>query len=206
MGQAVGEEVVTLSGESLGFSGKPGSHAWNAVRIQGEWYLIDVTWDAGYIDGTGTFFQRYQTQYLFAPPQEFVRRHLPTEPSWQLLTPPLSRGDFLRLGGVGESASTKPGGADALPRSDIRIRAPMGPRAEVRGRFPVELENPRGLRTRVRIVNPSDGSFEDCPSEYAGTRFACTVLGQGSRRVEVFAGQASETSESLVAQLDVTGT
>lgn len=206
MGQAVGEEVVTLSGEALGVSDKPEGHAWNAVRIRGEWYLIDVTWDAGYINDAGTFFQRYQTRHLFAPPEEFVRRHLPTEPSWQLLTPPLSRGDFLRLGGAGENASAKPGGADALPRSDIRIRAPVGPRAEVRGRFPVELENPRGLRTRVRIVNPSNGSFEDCPSEYGGTRFACTVLGRGSWRVEVFAGQVSETSDALVAQLDVTGT
>jgi hypothetical protein len=57
----------------------------------------------------------------------------------------------------------------------------------------------------VRIVDSNNGSFEDCPSEYGGTRFACTVLGRGSWRVEVYASQPSETSEALVAQLDVTG-
>lgn len=200
MGQAVGEEIVTLSGEALGFKKEPEGHAWNAVRIKGEWYLVDVTWNAGYIDDTGRFFKRYRTHFLFTPPQEFARWHLPKEPSWQLQSPPLSRGDFLRLegGGVGSTRSTESEG--------ISIRTPMGPRPEVRGRFPVELDNPQGLRTRVRIVNASDGSFEECPSEYAGTRFACTVLGRGAWRVEVFAGKSSETSEALVAQLDVTGT
>ena len=206
MAQAVGEEVVTLHGDVFGFSKEPASHAWNAVRIEGDWYLLDVTWNAGYIDDTGTFFQNYRTHYLFTPPQEFVRRHFPSDPSWQLLSTPLSRGDFLRLAGGSGDAAPSGGGAEALSRTAIRIRAPMGPRPEVRGRFPVELDNPQGLRTRVRVVNASDGSAEDCPSEYGGTRFACTVLGRGSWRLEVYAGQHSETAEALVAQLDVTGT
>jgi transglutaminase-like putative cysteine protease len=200
MAESVGEEVVTLSGESFGFKSTPEGHAWNAVRIKGDWYLIDATWNAGYIDDTGRFFKRYQTHYLFTPPEEFARRHYPTEPSWLLMKQPPSRGDFLRLKGGTE------GSAPATASAEVRIRSPMGPRPEVRGRFPVELDNPQGLRTRVRIVNASDGSFEDCPSEYAGTRFACTVLGRGSWRVEVYAGPPSESSEALVAQLDVTGT
>lgn len=206
MGRAVGEEIVTLSGESFGFKKEPEGHAWNAVRIQGEWYLVDVTWNAGYIDDTGRFFKRYRTLYLFTPPEEFVRRHFPREPGWQLLAKPLSRGDFLRLEGGTEGAAPAVASASALPRPDIRILAPMGPRPEVRGRFPVELDNPQGLRTRVRIVNASDGSSEDCPSEYGGTRFACTVWGRGAWRVEVYAGQPSESTDALVAGLDVTGT
>jgi hypothetical protein len=206
MAQSVGEEVVTLHGDALGFSKEPSPHAWNAVRIQGEWYLVDVTWNAGYIDKTGTFTKSYRTHYLFTPPQEFAKQHFPTEPDWQLMTRPLSRGDFLRFGGIEEGSTPSVPSAAAAARAAIRIRAPMGRGAEVRGRFPVELDNPQGLRTRVRIVNATDGSFEDCPSEYGATRFACTVLGRGAWRVEVYASQPSETSESLVAQLDVTGT
>ncbi len=29
-----------------------GSHAWNAIKINGEWYLVDVTWDDPYTGGT----------------------------------------------------------------------------------------------------------------------------------------------------------
>jgi transglutaminase-like putative cysteine protease len=206
MAQSVGEEVVTLHGDALGFSKEPAGHAWNAVRIEGEWYLVDVTWNAGHIDATGTFTKRYRTHYLFTPPQEFARRHFPADPRWQLMTRPLSRGDFLRFAGGEEGSTASASNAAAQARADIRIRTPAGHGAEVRGRFPVELDNPQGLRTRVRIVNATDGSFADCPSEYGATRFACTVLGRGSWRVEVYASQPSETSEALVAQLDVTGT
>lgn len=220
MGRAVGEEVVTLYGDALGFKPEPEGHAWNAVRINGDWYLVDVTWDSGGINATtGAFSKNYRTQYLFMPPDDFVRRHFPADPHWQLLESPWTRGEFIRRNGKGETpvASGSAIGADSISvapsahhvaptHAGIRIRVPSDPRPQVRGRFPVELFNPMGLRTRVRVVNPADGSFADCPSEYGGVRFACTVLGRGAWRVEVYASLPSESSEALVDQLEVTGT
>ncbi len=45
MFQAAGIETVYIDGEATNSSGKPEGHAWNAVKIDGEWYLVDMTWD-----------------------------------------------------------------------------------------------------------------------------------------------------------------
>jgi transglutaminase/protease-like cytokinesis protein 3 len=98
MGKAVGEEIVTISGESLepSSAGRDPAHAWNAVRIEGDWYLVDVTWDS-----THTYGAQHQlgpmSIFLFMPPQQFLETHFPADPAWQLMDPPLSRGEALRL-------------------------------------------------------------------------------------------------------------
>ena len=45
-------------------SGKT-NHAWNAVKIQKKWYLVDVCWDAGHVEGK-SYHKQYGTSYLFA--------------------------------------------------------------------------------------------------------------------------------------------
>jgi transglutaminase-like putative cysteine protease len=215
MGQAVGEEIVTLTGdvptptESWEFE----SHAWNAVRIEGEWYLVDVTWNAGYVNGD-VFTRQYKTEYLFMPPREFLQRHLPEEPAWQLLEKPLERGEAMRqarayiqerhahLLDPQKPRTERPTGEKRVWEG-IRILAPSAPGSEVRGRFIVELDNPRGLPAEVVIVNLQDSSQEPCPPEYRGRRYACTVLSRGSYRIQVFSD--AQTSAQLMTQLEVTG-
>ena len=63
------------------------NHAWNAVRLEGVWYLVDVTWDAGHIRER-SFRKAYGTAYLFLEPRQFLYTHFPAEPRWQLLDPP----------------------------------------------------------------------------------------------------------------------
>ena len=45
-----GIDCVRVNGEATNSSVGTGSHAWNKVKIDGQWYNIDVTWD----DPTGT--------------------------------------------------------------------------------------------------------------------------------------------------------
>ena len=59
-------------------------HAWNAVKLGNKWQLIDITWDAGYVEGR-TFIKRYTTQWLSLSPAQFIYSHLPEESRWQLL-------------------------------------------------------------------------------------------------------------------------
>jgi len=96
--------VETIGGKSIiiaGFSREAsstlgnGDHVWNAVEIEGQWYLMDVTWDAGSV-GEGKFEPQYRADYLFTPPEIFVQTHFPALPQWQLLDEPVSRGDFMR--------------------------------------------------------------------------------------------------------------
>jgi len=70
-------------------------HAWNAVQIEGAWYLLDVTWDAGGVRGE-TFEARYSTLYFLTPPDVFVADHFPDRRGWQLRAEPISRGEFHR--------------------------------------------------------------------------------------------------------------
>jgi len=83
-----------LSGRSVDVSEI--NHAWNAVQIDGHWYLVDVTWDAGYVDGR-SFRKEYRTTYLFMDPRSFVFTHLPSDSRWQLLQQPLANDQFSRL-------------------------------------------------------------------------------------------------------------
>src|SRR3569623_1868758 len=48
--------------------------AWNAVKLDGQWVLVDTTWDDP-VSSDGK--ENYSTTYLFTPPNLFVYDHLP---------------------------------------------------------------------------------------------------------------------------------
>ena len=73
------------------------NHSWNAVRVKGEWKLMDATWAAGYVsEDTGLFTKSFMEHYFFTPPEEFVLNHLPTNQEWQLLKNPVSMANFVK--------------------------------------------------------------------------------------------------------------
>lgn len=59
-------------------------HAWNALQIGSEWYLIDATWGAGYIQN-GKFVRHIENNYFKANPQQYIVSHAPFDPLWQML-------------------------------------------------------------------------------------------------------------------------
>jgi transglutaminase-like putative cysteine protease len=212
MGQAAGEEIVSIVGESLSQDTESGyeSHAWNAARIEGEWYLLDATWDAGAVLGD-LYGRGYGTTYLFMPPRQFLSSHIPDDPAWQLLDPPLSRGEAMRSSrGPSQDMSTRPTApapkepAAAKPHAwdTIRIREPERPRAEVKGRFHVVIDNPQGLPAEVILHNTQDGSQEPCHPEYRGARYTCTALTKGLYRIHVNSGPR-DMNPQLMATLEV---
>jgi transglutaminase/protease-like cytokinesis protein 3 len=66
------------------------NHAWNAVRISGEWQLVDSCWGAGYLDEHRRFVPSFNAHYFLTPPEVFVYDHFPLDPGRQLLDPPIS--------------------------------------------------------------------------------------------------------------------
>ncbi|MEM9217775.1 MAG: transglutaminase domain-containing protein [Cyanobacteria bacterium P01_F01_bin.150] len=60
-------------------------HAWNAVKVDEHWYLVDTTWDDG---------STYDASYLMLPPDAMIASHLPTLPSWQLRERSITRQQF----------------------------------------------------------------------------------------------------------------
>lgn len=99
-----GVECIKISGygRGIGFDlfeeGRPerSNHAWNAVRVDGKWHLLDGTWDAGHVKNK-RFVPRYSTDYLYLDPQDFLHTHLPDDSRWQLLDEPLDTEAFLDL-------------------------------------------------------------------------------------------------------------
>lgn len=73
------------------------NHAWNAVQIDSLWYLVDVTWAAGYMTWGDEFVQKQNDFYFLTPPAEFIRDHYPDELRWSLLPHPPSLAEFKKM-------------------------------------------------------------------------------------------------------------
>lgn len=69
-------------------------HAWNAVQIGANWYLMDITWDASLLQQSNAFAQPNRATYFLSPPTEFIQDHLPAVPMWQLLDCPIQPDAF----------------------------------------------------------------------------------------------------------------
>ena len=96
-----GLEAVEIRGYGKGYSYRPGqkfsgpfNHAWNAVKINGSWRLMDPTWGAGYLGRDGEYHRWFDDHYFMTPPDRFIFDHLPELEIWQLLDRPLSLAQF----------------------------------------------------------------------------------------------------------------
>lgn len=71
------------------------NHAWNAVRIDGDWKLVDATWGSGGIRfGTDEYEKKTDLRYLFADPEFLIIDHFPEDQYWQLRDKPVAIGEF----------------------------------------------------------------------------------------------------------------
>ncbi len=100
MCDAAGLEAVILTGVSRDFyrpyrNAQDNPHAWNAVKIDGNWHLLDATWAAGIVNPEVTKFTRKVSPGFFkTPPAWFAQSHLPEDEKWQLLDAPVSKKNF----------------------------------------------------------------------------------------------------------------
>jgi hypothetical protein len=101
LGQAAGLGVATIDGWAKGYSYEvkeldgQTNHAWNAIKVDGGWYLVDSTWGTGYLNKTGDFVMEFEPYYWLTPPDQFILNHLPSDSRWQLLPMPLSKAGFV---------------------------------------------------------------------------------------------------------------
>ena len=100
-----GIKCYTIIGYAKVFDYKPGSqfertnHSWNMVNLDGNYYLLDITWSSGYVEyvnETWRYVIKPDISRLFMSPETFVEKHLPADPQWQLLNHPVSMDAFQR--------------------------------------------------------------------------------------------------------------
>ena len=71
------------------------NHAWNAIQVNGEWCLVDATWESGYsIDNCRKFRQEFKDRYFLANPKQLIFSHFPEDEKWQLLDSIFSKKQF----------------------------------------------------------------------------------------------------------------
>lgn len=65
-------------------------HAWNAVLLAGQWFLLDATWGSSTLKKEDPFLMLESDQYFLTPSDSFILNHLPAQPMWQLLSSPVT--------------------------------------------------------------------------------------------------------------------
>ena len=100
LGTLLGLKTELVSGYAKGYGFNIGqtvdgiaNHAWTAVCINGEWYLIDSTWGAGHLSGS-SYVWSFKECYFLTSPEDFFIEHFPTDPQWQLLDKQKTLADF----------------------------------------------------------------------------------------------------------------
>lgn len=77
------------SSNDIGVIPKNSNHAWNAVKINNKWRLIDATWAAGYIINK-SWKKKFIAYYFYPNPEELLATHFPENNVWQLIKKPIS--------------------------------------------------------------------------------------------------------------------
>ncbi|MBA3856747.1 MAG: transglutaminase [Cyanobacteria bacterium PR.3.49] len=190
LGRAMNEEVCVVLGDARDsestdkLSGDSG-HAWNAARINGSWYLIDVCWDAGFTTREKGFTKEYRTDYLLTPPEVMIQSHFPEKANWQLLGEPITLGDFLR----------KPMLDPAFQASNLSLVRPTRAINETNSEAVAIVKNPDrrwlmvGLEQNDKnVVGDSDATDE----KYA--KLERKLPGKGKYRLNIYSSENGKYS------------
>jgi len=93
-----GINVANVKGYARTFDSEAGQpiqrvdHEWNAVQLDGDWYLLDIAW------AQTTAKDGMPNDYFFlTEPVEFAANHFPVDPRWQLLGAGVSKAQFDRF-------------------------------------------------------------------------------------------------------------
>ncbi len=112
----VGIESYLIRGFSKGFKKtnenpfNATNHGWNIIELDGKYELLDLTWASGYLkksDGKISFERDMRLSEIFADPEQFVERHLPGQPRWQLLENPITMRAYYSMETFEEMSATE---------------------------------------------------------------------------------------------------
>ena len=71
----MGIPCIVVRGIAKNNEGESEGHAWNYVKVNNEWYAVDVTWDDPIITGFGTISDERKYKYFLKGANEFFENH-----------------------------------------------------------------------------------------------------------------------------------
>ena len=80
--------------KEIGFKFSKTDHAWNTVKINGIWYLVDATWASGSYGQK--FIKEYDNSYFLADPKFLILSHFPEDKRYQYIEPFCKKKDFIK--------------------------------------------------------------------------------------------------------------
>jgi len=73
------------------------NHAWNAVKLNNQWQLIDPSWGAGVTNEQRQYVPRFEPKFFCLSPEEFRIRHFPTNPEDQYTSPTITWNEYISI-------------------------------------------------------------------------------------------------------------
>lgn len=198
LGMLAGLDVVTIEGYARDLRGElvPAGHAWNAVKLDGAWRLMDVTWDAGVIK-EGKYLAQYRAEYLFTPPAVFGLEHLPDDPHWQLADKMMNKEEFL----------AQPLLRPSFFASKLELVSPTRSGVKAQSALMLTLTNPAGVGLIAQQVpTPDRFDGEACTGAARGHEltFTCPIKRAGPMWVQLYQAKGPGRFE-LIGQLQAHG-
>ena len=74
---------VRNDAREIGVISNTTNHAWNAVKIDGKWQILDATWAAGY-EYNGKWVRKFNEYFYNIPTNKIFKTHYPKEAIWIL--------------------------------------------------------------------------------------------------------------------------
>lgn len=155
------------------------NHAWNAVSLNNQWYLLDATWATG---STISGMKLFSEEYYLTPPEQLVMDHLPKDKMWQLLKESVSLKQFQDFPAVHDGFFSSI--AEFYPKNGIikaDIYCPVTVKFRLKENRPVKLAN---VVIQKQTIQPT---LESTIVDENGL-YACTfsIARKGSYLVDVF--------------------
>jgi hypothetical protein len=148
-----GIECAVVSGQARGLNFSSGKglmgHDWNAVRIDGVWRPVDVTWDSGYVNSEKDYGHHYGTSYFLLDPEFMIYTHFPASARQQFLDRPVPLDAFEDLPFADGDFLTTTG----LPLDALHISN------ESTGLSTVEIPRKNGVRLGASLAKANSASW-----------------------------------------------
>ena len=105
-------EAIVIKGYSrnsttdIGTLPQKSNHVWNAVKLGGQWKLLDVTWAAGHAINR-RWKKSFNAYYYFTKPKDLLRSHYPEQKFWQMVQKPISERTFANQPLIGQEFTNR---------------------------------------------------------------------------------------------------